>query len=66
MATKLPTNNAFEEFLQTPKTDRHFRLNISRNTLIAFIVSLFIHAIILFFVVPNLKQAPEVEPPPFQ
>ena len=66
MAVKLPTNNAFEEFLQTPKSDRHFRLNISRNTLIAFLVSLIIHAIILFFVVPKLKQAPEVEPPPFE
>ncbi len=66
MAAKLPTNNAFEEFLQTPKTDQHFRLNISRNTLIAFLASLLVHAIILFFVVPKLKQAPEVEPPPFE
>jgi hypothetical protein len=66
MAAKLPTNNAFDEFLQTPKSDKHFRLNISRNTLIAFIISLIIHAIILFFVVPKIKQAPEVEPPPFE
>ena len=66
MATKLPSNNAFEEFLQTPKTDKHFRLSISRNTLIAFLVSLLIHALILFFVLPKLKQTPEVEPPPFE
>lgn len=66
MAAKLPTNSAFEEFLQTPSTDKHFRLSISRNTLIAFIVSLLIHAIILFFVVPKLKQTPDVEPPPFE
>lgn len=66
MATKLPSNNAFDDFLQTPKSDKHFRLNFSRNTLIAFIVSLLIHAIILFFVVPKIKQAPEVEPPPFE
>jgi outer membrane biosynthesis protein TonB len=66
MATKLPSNNAFEEFLQTPKIDKHFRLSISRNTLVAFIVSLLVHALILFFVVPKLKQAPEVEPPPFE
>lgn len=66
MATKLPSNNAFEEFLQAPKIDKHFRLSISRNTLVAFIVSLLIHALILFFVVPKFKQAPEVEPPPFQ
>jgi hypothetical protein len=66
MPIKLPSNNAFEEFLQSPKGDRHFRLNISRNTLIAFLISLIIHAIVLFFVVPKLKQAPEVEPPPFE
>jgi outer membrane biosynthesis protein TonB len=56
MATKLPTNNAFEEFLQSPKGDKLLRLNISRNTLIAFIFSLLIHGLILFFVVPKFKQ----------
>ena len=66
MPIKLPSNNAFEDFLHRPKSDKHFRLNISRNTLIAFLASLLIHAIILFFVVPKLKQAPEVEPPPFE
>jgi outer membrane biosynthesis protein TonB len=66
MAAKLPSNNAFEEFLQTPKIDKHFRLSVSRNTLVAFTVSLLIHALILFFVVPKFKQAPEVEPPPFE
>lgn len=66
MATKLDAENSFEEFLQSPKTDKHFRLSISRNTLVAFIVSLLIHGLILFFVVPKLKQAPEAEPPPFE
>ena len=66
MAAKLPSNNAFEDFLQTPKIDKHLRLSISRNTLAAFIVSLLIHALIIFFVVPKLKQAPEVDPPPFE
>jgi outer membrane biosynthesis protein TonB len=66
MATKLDSKNSFEEFLQTPKIDRHFRLSISRNTLVAFIVSLLIHTLILFFVMPKFKQAPEVEPPPFE
>ena len=66
MAAKLPINNAFEEFLQTPKLDKQFRLSINRNTLIAFIVSLLIHAVILFFVVPKIKQAPEPEPSPFE
>ena len=64
MAAKLPTNNAFEDFLQTPKLDKQFRLSINRNTLLAFIVSVLIHALILFFVVPKLKQAPE--PSPFE
>ena len=66
MATKLPTSNTFEDFLKTPKSDKHFRLNISRNTLIAALVSLLIHALILFFVLPTLKQAPELAPPPFE
>jgi outer membrane biosynthesis protein TonB len=66
MAAKLPSNNAFEEFLQTPKADKHFRLSVSRNTLVAFIVSLLTHALILFFVMPKFKQTPEVEPPPFE
>ena len=66
MATKLPTSNAFEDFLETPKSDKHFRLNISRNTLIAALVSLLIHALILLFVLPTLKQAPELAPPPFE
>ena len=66
MAVKLPINNAFEAFLQTPKLDKQFRLSINRNTLLAFIVSLLIHALILFFVVPKLKQAPVPEPAPFE
>lgn len=66
MATKLPANNTFEDFLLSPKGDSLIRLHISRNSIIAFVISLLIHAVILFFVVPKIKQAPEVEPPPFQ
>jgi hypothetical protein len=66
MATKLPTNNSFEEFLLSPKGDKLIRLHASRNTLIAFAISLLIHAVILFFVVPKIKQTPELEPPPFE
>jgi outer membrane biosynthesis protein TonB len=62
MATKLPTNNAFEDFLLSPKGDKHIRLNISRNTLIAFVISILVHALILFFVVPKLKQEQESAP----
>jgi hypothetical protein len=55
MATKLPTNNAFEDFLQAPKGDKQLRLHISRNILIAFVISLLIHAVILFFVMPKIQ-----------
>jgi type IV secretory pathway VirB10-like protein len=66
MAAKLPTNNVFEDFLQSPKGDRQLRLNISRNTLIAFLISLLIHAVILFFVVPKFEREQKKEPPPFE
>jgi outer membrane biosynthesis protein TonB len=66
MAPKLPTNNAFEEYLQSPKGDKQLRLNISRNTLIAFIISLLLHAVILFFVVPKFEQDKLKEPTTFQ
>ncbi|MFZ3088158.1 MAG: hypothetical protein WA123_08870 [Methylotenera sp.] len=36
--------------LRTYHGDRHIRINISRNTLIAIIFSLFLHALIFFFV----------------
>jgi outer membrane biosynthesis protein TonB len=55
MAAKLPTNNVFEDFLQSPKGDKQIRLNISRNTVIAFVISLLIHAVILFLVLPKIQ-----------
>jgi hypothetical protein len=66
MATKLPTNNAFEEFLLSPKGDKLIRLHVSRNTLIAFAISLIIHAIILFIVVPKIQLDKLKEPTTFQ
>jgi outer membrane biosynthesis protein TonB len=66
MATKLPTNNAFEDFLLSPKGDKLIRFNISRNTLIAFAISLLIHAIILFFVVPKIQMEKIEEPTTFE
>jgi hypothetical protein len=65
MATKLPTNNAFEDFLLSPKGDKLIRLHVSRNTLIAFAISLIIHAIILFFVVPKIQLDKLKEPTTF-
>ena len=38
-----------------PIGDTQFRINISRNTSIALAVSLLLHALILFFVLPDLK-----------
>jgi hypothetical protein len=38
-----------------PIGDAHFNFSISRNTSIALIISLLLHAIILFFVLPELK-----------
>jgi hypothetical protein len=55
MALKLPTNNAFEDFLQAPKGDKQLRLNISRNTLIAFVVSIIVHLLLLLVVVPKIQ-----------
>ncbi len=57
------TDNQFDQFLLKPHGDKVFRLQISRNTLLAIIFSLLIHAIILFLLVPNLKHDPVAELP---
>ena len=46
------------DFLDFPRGDKEFRLNISRNTLLAFLFSIVLHGFILFFVVPKLQQKP--------
>ena len=38
-----------------PIGDTHLNLSISRNTSIALLISLLLHAIVLFFVLPNIK-----------
>ncbi len=57
------TDNQFDVFLLEPRGDRVFRVQISRNTLIAIIVSLLIHAIILLSVLPKFKQDQVAELP---
>lgn len=57
------TDKQFDAFLLEPRGDKVFRLQISRNTLIAVVVSLLIHALILFVVVPDFKQEPLDELP---
>jgi hypothetical protein len=66
MAINPPTNNAFEAFLQKPRGDKLIRLHISRNTLIAFVISILIHALILFFVVLKIKFDQVKESPTFE
>lgn len=62
-----------EEFLAIPpnqfrQRERHFRLQISRNTLVALIASILLHAVILLFVLPKLEQGEigTIKPSPLQ
>ena len=61
MASLVTENNTLEAFLAKPRGDKHIRLNISRNTLIAFLVSIALHVLVLFLVLPkiNLNSAPQ-------
>ncbi|NOT65141.1 MAG: hypothetical protein HOP06_03750 [Methylotenera sp.] len=43
-----------EVLLKAPRADKQIRINISRNTLIAFIISILLHALILAFITPIL------------
>lgn len=46
---------SFEAFLEKPRGDQVFRIQISRNTLIAILFSLLIHALIVFFALPQFE-----------
>lgn len=56
--------NAQQAFYLPTRFDKHLNIRISRNTIIAIIISLVIHAIILFFVLPQLIKPNSVFPPP--
>jgi hypothetical protein len=58
MTPLVPEQNSLEAYLANPRGDRHIRLNISRNTLIAFIVSIVLHALVFFIVVPKIDFDP--------
>ena len=58
MAIKSFTDQTPDEFFLTPRGDKLIRINISRNTLIALIFSILIHALILFLVVPKIESSP--------
>ena len=54
-------NSSLDDFLAKPHGDKAIRFNISRNTLIAFLVSVALHLFILLLVFPkiNLNSAPQ-------
>ena len=56
--------NAQQAFHLPTKSDRHLNIRVSRNTSIAIAISLIIHAVILFFVLPQLIKPNSVFPPP--
>jgi outer membrane biosynthesis protein TonB len=60
MATPTLQSHTLDDFLVKPRGDKAIRLNISRNTLVAFLVSLLLHVLVLMLIVPkiNLNTAP--------
>ncbi len=54
MTILAPEQNSLEAYLANPRGDKLLRLNVSRNTLIAFTVSIVLHLLVLLFVVPNI------------
>lgn len=51
--------NSLDIYLAKPRGDRHIRINVSRNTLLAFVVSIVLHALLLWLVVPKIDLTPE-------
>jgi hypothetical protein len=49
-----PEQNSLEAYLAKPRGDKLLRLHISRNTLIAFVISIVLHLLVLLFVVPQI------------
>ena len=71
MQTDLQNNEVIlatqEPLLPKVRGDKMLRLNISRNTLIAFIISILIHIILLIAALPKIdKDEPKFVPPPIQ
>ena len=44
--------------MQKPRGDKQIRLNISRNTLIAFVISVVLHLLVLLLIVPKIDLNP--------
>ena len=54
--------SSVDDFLAKPRGDKAIRLNISRNTLIALLISIASHVLVLLLVFPkvDLKSAPQI------
>ena len=63
MTFSVPEQNSLEAYLAKPRGDKHIRLNISRNTLIAFVVSIVLHLLVLLLVVPKIDLNPSSSSP---
>jgi len=50
--------NSLEAYLERPPGDRVLRLNLSRNTLIAFLVSIVLHLLVFMVFVPKIDLSP--------
>lgn len=51
-------NNSWDDFLAKPRGDKQIRLHVSRNTLIAFVLSILFHALVVLLVVPKIDLNP--------
>lgn len=49
-------DNSFEQFLKNSHRDKSIHIRVSRNTLIAFIVSVIFHALLLWVALPKLNM----------
>ena len=58
----LSNDNSFEAFLRKPRGDKQIRLNISRNALIALIVSIVLHLLAVLFLVPKIDLNTNTRP----
>ena len=63
-ADAVAPNQYFDHVLPKMVGDRRIRIDISRNTLIAIVISIILHAIILFVVLPKPNMEPPAGVPP--
>ena len=54
-------NSSLDDFLAKPRGDKSIRIHISRNTLLALLVSIALHVLVLSLIIPkvNLNTAPK-------